>query len=73
MSSLNVLDVKLSSLLIFLSSRRITVEKERNPAVICNSDSDSDDGDSFAKLRDYYGNDEQGRVEFILQVMLQFI
>lgn len=27
-----------------------------------NSDSDSDDGDSLAKLRDYYGDDEQGSV-----------
>lgn len=42
------------------SRRNSPVEKERNPAVISNSDSDSDDGDSFAKLRDYYGDDEQG-------------
>lgn len=45
-----------------LQCKRITIEKEKNPSVVSNSDSDSDDGDSLAKLRDYYGDDEEGSI-----------
>lgn len=45
---------------LYLNRRNPPIAKERNPSIVSNSDSDSDDGDSLAKLRDYYGDDEQG-------------
>jgi len=54
--------LKSNSNSINFQCKRAPVEKERNPAVVSNSDSDSDDGDSLAKLRDYYGEDEEGRL-----------